>query len=80
MVVVGSPPPPHAHLPPVTEFHETNESRPTNEVSFQATEDIGRVLQGLGVKCLVYHAGLSMERRYEAHRKFVRDEVEVRCF
>ena len=32
---------------------------------------------GLGASCLPYHAGLSMEKRRLAHRKFVNDQVEV---
>ncbi|XP_076814654.1 bifunctional 3'-5' exonuclease/ATP-dependent helicase WRN-like isoform X2 [Clavelina lepadiformis] len=40
------------------------------------TANIGQVVRRLGVRSLIYHAGLSMDRRSEAHHKFVRDEVE----
>nr|CAB3267766.1 Werner syndrome ATP-dependent helicase homolog [Phallusia mammillata] len=42
----------------------------------KGTAKIGQVVKQLGVKCLIYHAGLSMEKRNEAHHKFVRDEVD----
>ncbi len=34
-------------------------------------------MKGLGVKSMIYHAGLSPDRRSAAHHKFVRDEVQV---
>ncbi|XP_078494279.1 bifunctional 3'-5' exonuclease/ATP-dependent helicase WRN isoform X1 [Ciona intestinalis] len=40
------------------------------------TAKLGQAVKSLGVRCLIYHAGISMERRSEAHHKFVRDEVE----
>ncbi|XP_028395826.1 Werner syndrome ATP-dependent helicase-like [Dendronephthya gigantea] len=40
------------------------------------TENVARVLRGIGVKCEVYHAGLANNKRTTAHHKFIRDEVQ----
>ena len=39
-------------------------------------EDIARMLTGLGVTCLPYHAGLPSADRDTAHKRFLRDEIQ----
>lgn len=41
------------------------------------TETVARVVKGLGVPCLPYHAGLSPQARKEAHKRFLNDEIKV---
>ncbi|CAH1246443.1 WRN [Branchiostoma lanceolatum] len=40
------------------------------------TENVGQALKGMGVKCEIYHAGLSNEKRKEVHHRFIRDELQ----
>ncbi|XP_078578386.1 bifunctional 3'-5' exonuclease/ATP-dependent helicase WRN-like [Branchiostoma floridae x Branchiostoma japonicum] len=40
------------------------------------TENVGQSLKGMGVKCEIYHAGLSNEKRKEVHHRFIRDELQ----
>ncbi|XP_046861031.1 Werner syndrome ATP-dependent helicase-like isoform X2 [Xenia sp. Carnegie-2017] len=40
------------------------------------TENVTKILKGIGVNCEAYHAGLSTKTRMNTHRKFVRDEIE----
>ncbi|XP_064489785.1 bifunctional 3'-5' exonuclease/ATP-dependent helicase WRN-like [Ornithodoros turicata] len=42
------------------------------------TEEIARTIQyDLGIKCVLYHAGLSLEARKCAHNQFIQDDVHV---
>ncbi|XP_013380600.1 Werner syndrome ATP-dependent helicase isoform X1 [Lingula anatina] len=43
----------------------------------KATEEVARTLQGMGLDCVYYHAGLDIKVRKERHRKFVTDQVQV---
>ncbi|XP_014669243.1 PREDICTED: Werner syndrome ATP-dependent helicase-like isoform X2 [Priapulus caudatus] len=43
----------------------------------KATEDVAKVLELLDVSCAIYHAGLSIERRTNAHRQFIEDKIQV---
>uniref|UniRef100_A0A915C215 DNA 3'-5' helicase n=1 Tax=Parascaris univalens TaxID=6257 RepID=A0A915C215_PARUN len=40
-----------------------------------SVEDVYKVLAGMGVKCSMYHAGLSSKMRLKAHENFVKDKV-----
>ncbi|XP_022095858.1 Werner syndrome ATP-dependent helicase homolog [Acanthaster planci] len=42
----------------------------------KATEQVGAVLKDMGVKACIYHAGLTPQKRKDAHHKFVRDELQ----
>ncbi|XP_018574469.1 Werner syndrome ATP-dependent helicase-like [Anoplophora glabripennis] len=46
-------------------------------ITRKQTEEISLLLNGTGVKCLPYHAGLSIKVRKETHEKFVKDKVDV---
>eukprot|EP00051_Salpingoeca_urceolata_P021691 m.342511 g.342511 ORF g.342511 m.342511 type:complete len:1293 (-) comp19846_c0_seq1:27-3905(-) len=37
--------------------------------------EVAGLLPGMGIRCVVYHGGLSSEERTKAHHKFVRDDV-----
>lgn len=41
------------------------------------TENVATVLQGHGVECAAYHAGLGTSQRQSIHEKFVRDQLQV---
>nr|XP_006823132.1 PREDICTED: mediator of RNA polymerase II transcription subunit 34-like [Saccoglossus kowalevskii] len=43
----------------------------------KATSNVGAVLKSMGVKAEIYHAGLSLQQRNNAHHKFVRDEIQL---
>ncbi|XP_015760666.1 PREDICTED: Werner syndrome ATP-dependent helicase-like, partial [Acropora digitifera] len=43
----------------------------------KATEAVTRELQGLGVNCDYYHAGLGIKERKIVHQLFIRDEIQV---
>nr|XP_039259998.1 Werner syndrome ATP-dependent helicase-like [Styela clava] len=40
------------------------------------TARIGSVVKSLGVRSAIYHAGMSMDRRKQAHHRFMRDELQ----
>uniref|UniRef100_F1KVH0 ATP-dependent DNA helicase n=1 Tax=Ascaris suum TaxID=6253 RepID=F1KVH0_ASCSU len=40
-----------------------------------SVEDVNKVLSGMGVKCAMYHAGLSSKARSKAHENFVKDKI-----
>lgn len=40
------------------------------------TARIGGVVKQLGVRSAIYHAGMSMDRRKQAHHRFMRDELQ----
>ncbi|EFA09584.2 bifunctional 3'-5' exonuclease/ATP-dependent helicase WRN isoform X2 [Tribolium castaneum] len=46
-------------------------------ITRRQTEDLCEILKNCGVRCRVYHAGLSQKERQEAHEEFVRDKVDV---
>lgn len=41
------------------------------------TEEVIKILHNLGVKCALYHAGLSLEERKKSHTMFLEDKVQV---
>ncbi|KAL1433647.1 hypothetical protein MTO96_012471 [Rhipicephalus appendiculatus] len=41
------------------------------------TEEVNKVLHNLGIKCALYHAGLSLEERKKSHTMFLEDKVQV---
>lgn len=42
----------------------------------KTTETVARELQGLGVRCEYYHAGLAPRERRKVHHLFIRDEIQ----
>ncbi|XP_071952362.1 bifunctional 3'-5' exonuclease/ATP-dependent helicase WRN-like [Antedon mediterranea] len=44
--------------------------------SKKKTESVGAILQRYGVKCDIYHAGLSQDKRKKVHHMFVRDQLQ----
>ncbi|CAH1966178.1 unnamed protein product [Acanthoscelides obtectus] len=46
-------------------------------ITRKKTEEISDRLNGLGMECLPYHAGLPLKLRKEVHEKFVKDKVPV---
>ncbi|XP_078659875.1 bifunctional 3'-5' exonuclease/ATP-dependent helicase WRN-like [Branchiostoma floridae x Branchiostoma belcheri] len=40
------------------------------------TENVGQSLKAMGVKCEIYHAGLTNEKRKDVHHRFIRDELQ----
>ncbi|KAJ3643204.1 hypothetical protein Zmor_025928 [Zophobas morio] len=46
-------------------------------ITRKETEELATILKGSGIKCLPYHAGLSIDTREETHRLFVKDKVDV---
>ncbi|KAL3831994.1 hypothetical protein ACJMK2_023678 [Sinanodonta woodiana] len=43
----------------------------------KVTDEVASTLQAMGLKCMPYHAGLSVNKRKDAHSKFVNDELQV---
>lgn len=41
------------------------------------TEEVNKLLHNLGIKCALYHAGLSLEERKRSHTMFLEDKVQV---
>ncbi|XP_029652566.1 Werner syndrome ATP-dependent helicase-like [Octopus sinensis] len=43
----------------------------------KATAEICSVIEGFGISCRTYHAGMSDKARKESHRKFINNEIQV---
>uniref|UniRef100_A0A0L8HYN3 ATP-dependent DNA helicase n=2 Tax=Octopus bimaculoides TaxID=37653 RepID=A0A0L8HYN3_OCTBM len=43
----------------------------------KATDEICSVIQGFGISCRTYHAGMSDKARKESHKKFINNEIQV---
>lgn len=48
-------------------------------MSRNKTETVAQMLQKQGVRCGVYHAGLSSQKRDEAQNDFINDRIQVMC-
>lgn len=48
-------------------------------MSRNKTETVAHMLQKQGVRCGVYHAGLSSQKRDEAQNDFINDRIQVMC-
>ncbi|KAJ8946901.1 hypothetical protein NQ318_008257 [Aromia moschata] len=46
-------------------------------ITRKETETLSAVLSGMGIKCLPYHAGLSLSVRKETHEQFLKDKIDV---
>ncbi|KAI4461674.1 dna helicase recq family member [Holotrichia oblita] len=46
-------------------------------ITRKQTEHVADLLQREGIKCLIYHAGLTIKQRKDVHENFVRDKVSV---
>ncbi|KAF5273927.1 hypothetical protein FQA39_LY01042 [Lamprigera yunnana] len=46
-------------------------------ITRKQTEDIAETLNLKGMKCLAYHAGMSVSTRKQAHEKFVKDKIKM---
>ncbi|XP_028141726.1 bifunctional 3'-5' exonuclease/ATP-dependent helicase WRN-like isoform X2 [Diabrotica virgifera virgifera] len=46
-------------------------------ITRKLTEDVAAILKVSNINCGLYHAGLPLKQRQEAHEKFVRDQVDV---
>lgn len=48
-------------------------------MSRSKTETVAQMLQKHGIRCSVYHAGLSARQRDETQDDFINDRIEVVC-
>lgn len=48
-------------------------------MSRNKTETVAQMLQKQGIRCGVYHAGLSTQHRDETQNDFINDRIQVVC-